>query len=400
MTIQQLTKQLIHKSKYIGINYQLDSLKPLLKKCNNPHKNLATTIHIAGTNGKGSTLQFLNQLCQDRGLRVGIFTSPHLECYTERIQINNIPISKTDFQHYFHKIHTISNGDCSEFECLTLMSLCYFVDKKPDIIIYETGLGGRLDATNIITPTACIITSIDYDHEQFLGNTIEQITREKAGIIKPHIPLITTTENTPTIKKILRQTCLKNKAPYTECSPLITLPKHTQLTGNHQLINASLAIAAFKQLYPNADQKNILTSIKNARHWGRYMSLKTNSQTIIIDAAHNKQSMTQLMNNLNQDYPNQQKTFLIGLNKTKNTAQLIKIIEKHASSIYFCEFDSQFSEKITSIQKETSHPLKQFHLTTPIPNSPLLIITGSIYFLGAIKNDITKSLNQKNNTTQ
>ena len=187
-TIQTLQQLAIKK----GINYKLEKLIPILEHMGNPHKNLKATIHVAGTNGKGSTVAFLSHIFRNANLKVGTFTSPHLQSYTERLCINHEAVTAETFNNLFTACSDYLNQGLTEFEMLTLMAFKLFNQQQPDICIFEVGLGGRLDATNVCLPTATIITSIDYDHQEFLGNTLPDITAEKSGIIKPNIPIFTT----------------------------------------------------------------------------------------------------------------------------------------------------------------------------------------------------------------
>lgn len=385
MAIETLTKQLRYISKYKGIHYSLDHLYPILEKLGNPHLNLNKVVHIAGTNGKGSTLQFLNQICQEHGLSVGTYMSPHIECYTERIQLNHHFISESDFQLYFDRVFQISDGQLTEFECLTLMSFCYFADKQPDVVLYEVGLGGRLDTTNVIIPDCCVITSIAHDHEQFLGDTIEKIATEKAGIIKPGAPLITTLVNPVSVKAVFADTCKEKQVDCLFVEPLIELPSDTKLVGGHQLVNAAMAIEAAKQVISSFDYDKALLGLQHACHWGRYMTFKQNDQCVVVDAAHNEQSMSTLVANLKVDFPNHKLAFLLGLNKTKKTEALTRLIEPISTSIYYCEFDDTYAESFENVNTFLNGKVIPFSLTESLPEESLLVVTGSIYFLGEFK---------------
>ena len=177
--------------KRLGIKVGLDHTIQLLNRCGNPHNKLKT-IHIAGTNGKGSTAAILQSILRTAGLKVGLYTSPHLVSFNERIRVNGSPISNDFIIDFMKKFNDdINEIESTFFETTTVLSLCYFYFKKVDVAIIETGLGGRLDSTNVLNPNLSIITSIDIDHQNILGNTIEEIANEKAGIIKKNTPLIT-----------------------------------------------------------------------------------------------------------------------------------------------------------------------------------------------------------------
>ena len=175
-----------------GIKFGLNCTKNLLARTGNPHHKLRF-IHIAGTNGKGSTAAILSRILCRHGIRVGMYTSPHLVRFTERFRINDEEVPAERILRVFEKIH--STLDESQpptfFEMITAMAFLYFAEEQADIVIAETGLGGRLDATNVITPEVCVITNIGFDHQEFLGSTLSSIAREKAGIIKQGVPVVT-----------------------------------------------------------------------------------------------------------------------------------------------------------------------------------------------------------------
>ena len=180
----------------------LERIESLLKKLGNPEKNLKC-IHVAGTNGKGSVCAMLHSVLMDAGYKVGLYTSPHLKKFNERIRINNALISDKDIVKYYLKVKKQVTNQ-SFFEITTAMAFLYFRGKNIDFVVLEVGLGGRLDATNVVTPLVSIITNIGLEHTEFLGNTLEKIAYEKAGIIKKNIPTITAAEGIAlaTIKKI------------------------------------------------------------------------------------------------------------------------------------------------------------------------------------------------------
>ncbi|RAP28265.1 hypothetical protein DID76_04670 [Candidatus Marinamargulisbacteria bacterium SCGC AG-414-C22] len=342
-------------------------------------------MHVAGTNGKGSTITFLSSILQKYGLTVGVFLSPHLVSYAERIQINNAFIPDADFLRLFNEISMVTDYQCTEFEILTLIAFCYFNEAHPDIVILETGLGGRLDATNVVDPDLCIITSIGLDHQQILGDTLPKIAAEKAGIVKPGKPLITTTTQQADVMSVFKDVCAAQEAELYCVEPVQELPKAASLQGYYQCINAGLAQYAANLLYPDIDAAVIKSGLIAASHWGRYTIIKHSQQTVIIDAAHNEQGMHELINNLNQDFGDCKKTFLIGFNKTKDIMSLVHRIEAVADDIYYCQFDNEFSVSFNDVKGLFVQPIKPFEVGDSLPGGELIVITGSIYFLGKIQ---------------
>ena len=201
----------------------------------------------------------LESVYRAAGLRVGLFTSPHLVTFGERIQVNRQPISAADVSRLVAELRLVL-GNCSEedsptfFEVVTVMGLRYFAEQGCDLVIWETGMGGRLDATNIVTPLASVITNVQFDHEKWLGNTLAEIAREKAGIIKPGVPVITATDE-PEALEVIRETAARQHAPLTIVSQADTsLPSlatlRLPLLGEHQRLNAALAAATVRTLRP------------------------------------------------------------------------------------------------------------------------------------------------------
>ena len=260
-----------------------------------PHKNFKT-IHIAGTNGKGSVSHSLASILQEAGYKVGLYTSPHLIDFRERIRVNGIPVSEEyvirfveDFKHLNSKrIHPLSP---SFFELTTALAFKYFAEEKVDIAVIEVGLGGRLDCTNIITPILSVITNISFDHTQFLGNTLEQIASEKAGIIKHQVPVVIG-ETTKETRPVFENKAKEMDAPIffaedidkSECDQY-----EFELKGSYQKKNLRTILCATKRLpfiHPEHIQKGLTNVCKNTGLMGRWQTLSTNP-LIICDTGHN-----------------------------------------------------------------------------------------------------------------
>jgi dihydrofolate synthase / folylpolyglutamate synthase len=315
----------LYSLRWFGAKFGLENTFKLAALAGNPQNQLRF-IHVAGTNGKGSTCAMLESIYRAAGLRVGLFTSPHLVAFGERIQVNRKLIGEDDvarlvvemsglleqgWGHADAATSTLASADdrhveptaapphsASEhptfFEVVTVMALRYFAEQKCDLVIWETGLGGRLDATNIITPLAGIITNIQYDHQKWLGETLASIGAEKAGIIKPGIPVVTGTE-APDALAVIEQTARNRNAPLvvvppseTNRPPLDTI--ELPLLGHHQRMNAAVALAAVRvldRLIPVGEDaiRNGLGRI----HWpGRLQSvLLPSGQRVLLDGAHN-----------------------------------------------------------------------------------------------------------------
>ena len=295
----------------LGIKVGLDHTIQLLNRCGNPHNKLKT-IHIAGTNGKGSTAAILQSILRTAGLKVGLYTSPHLVSFIERIRVNGSPISNDFIIDFMKKFNDdINEIESTFFETTTVLSLCYFYFKKVDVAIIETGLGGRLDSTNVLNPNLSIITSIDIDHQNILGNTIEEIANEKAGIIKKNTPLITFKQS----KKILD--ILRNRAKTLNAKIEIVVDPQKifvdnfstkffinnktfsiPLIGEHQAYNAALAIRSSNIFMGPLSYQMIKDGVKNTVWPGRFQLLN-NKLKIFYDVAHNSAGINTIRSTLN-----------------------------------------------------------------------------------------------------
>lgn len=382
---QSVIADLSEKAYRRGIHYQLDHLHNFLADLGNPHLNLKNIIHIAGTNGKGSTLTFIASALIQNGFSVATFTSPHLQDYRERIACNFEPISETDFCSLYNEIKK-NDGfyQLTEFEILTLMSILYFNRLQPDFIIYETGLGGRLDATNVFMPILSIITRIDYDHQAILGNTLTAIAAEKAGIIKPFIPVLTTTQ-APDILQVLQSQAKDQKAPFKVIPALASIPPGFQMNGSYQTENLALAKSAIdhlKSIGISLDDAQTEKGFKFAKIAGRYDQYTLNNQTIIMDAGHNPSGISALVKTLQRDYPNPSFSVMVGIIRTKDVHTMMMHLLPIAKTIYYCDFEPETSYAFSEIQSAfPSAPLVPFSFQDPLPPGEPLIVTGSIYFL-------------------
>ena len=336
----------------------LSHLKEALEKLGSPHLNLKT-IHIAGTNGKGSTVSFLGKILRSAGYSVGTFTSPHLEHFGERIALNGQPISAYDLVRCANILKPILYRSNSEhfapFDVITLLSFIYFNESKVDIVIYETGIGGRLDSTNVITPLACGITNVGDDHAEILGNTKEARAFEKLGIAKRGVPLFTTEEDGELLS-LFREVALHVGAPF--IPPLeYDSPKnvktsedgshfdfdglediHLSMFGTHQITNAILAYSIAKFLNEGNDftisPKNLKEGLKKARWPGRFEIMGADP-TVILDGAHNVDALEHLKRTLANVYPNKRKKFIVALAEDKNICEFLDIVASFAHEVNF-----------------------------------------------------------------
>ena len=313
------------------------------KHLGNP-ENYLKCIHVAGTNGKGSTSHLLASVLQEAGYKVGLYTSPHLKDYRERITINGIPISEDYVCDFINKNKAFFEAnELSFFEMSVGLAFEYFVEQKTDINIIEVGMGGRLDSTNIITPLVSVITNIGLDHTQFLGNTLELIAFEKAGIIKPNIPVVIGEYISETKPVFLAKSDETHSEIYF-ASDLIAATYPSALLGNYQIQNMKTVLQTLKVLQDKkllsvseTDIKNgFLNVIKNTGLQGRWQQLGENP-TVICDTAHNAHGLKIVINQFKKEKYDQLH-IVLGLVNDKNLTEILPLFPKNAI-YYFCKPD-------------------------------------------------------------
>ena len=305
--------QFLYGLRLFGAKFGLENTFKLAALAGDPQKKLRF-IHVAGTNGKGSTCAMLESIYRAAGLRVGLFTSPHLVSFRERIQVNRQLISESEVVRLVAEIQPLLKQFSADhhptfFEVVTVMALKFFAEQKCDLVIWETGLGGRLDATNIVTPLASVITNIAFDHTQWLGDTLEKIAAEKAGIIKPGVPVLTATD-APEALAVIENNAREKNAPLTLVGADASVRSSAfrrfargsrrkaelqtcevlSLPGDHQKINAALALATveiLQQKIPVSDEQ-IRAGLASVSWPGRLQLItRPGGQRILLDGAHN-----------------------------------------------------------------------------------------------------------------
>jgi len=322
----------------------LTNIKLLAAHLGNPEKELKC-IHVAGTNGKGSTSHMLSSVLQEAGYKVGLYTSPHLKDFRERIKIDGKEISE-EFVIEFVAKHKdfFEANDMSFFEMSVGLAFDYFASEKVDIAIIEVGLGGRLDATNIITPLVSVITNIGLDHTQFLGNTLEAIAGEKAGIIKPNVPVVIGEYNDET-KPVFLAKAEANNAPIYFASDLFDQIYLSDLIGDYQFHNKKTVQQTISILNNETDfnvsieqlKEGLLNVVKNTGLQGRWQQLGENPK-IICDTAHNKHGLSVVMNQLkNEKFENLH--IVLGVVNDKDLDSILPLFPKEAQ-YYFCSPNS------------------------------------------------------------
>lgn len=415
----------IHGRLRTGIKPGLARMEWMMERLGHPERRLKA-VHIGGTNGKGSTTAMLRSILSEAGYEVGTFTSPYIEQFNERISVNGSPISDNEITGLAQKIRELADemedmpfGGPSEFEIITAMALYYFARVRPvDIVLFEVGLGGRLDSTNIIHPVLSIITTIGMDHVQFLGHTLSEIAFEKAGIIKNGIPVMTAVEQ-PEALSVIEEAAKEKKAalylngrefsgtwlssteqgeqfefksPFSKRGPL-----ETSLAGLHQVNNAALAImaadylCAFYSFY--IKEEHVEKGLKKINWPGRFETLYKRP-LIIADGAHNEEGIKALVQTINQRFSNKKITILFAAMKDKPLDGMIQQLKSAADLLYFAPFDfpraaqkedyESYTDEKSDIVQDYQKMIQLFQKSAK--ETDVLMITGSLYFISTVKN--------------
>ena len=335
----------------------------LIAHLDNPQEKLKC-IHVAGTNGKGSTSHMLASILQEAGYKVGLYTSPHLKDFRERIKINEKNISEefvTDFIHE-HKSFFESN-DMSFFEMTVGLAFNYFAKEKVDIAVIEVGMGGRLDATNIIVPLVSVITNIGLDHTQFLGNTLEAVAFEKAGIIKPNIPVIIG-EYTPETKPVFLAKAKECNSEIYFAADLVSETYPSDLIGDYQIHNKKTVLQTITvlnsqnefKITPENTKSGLLNVVKNTGLQGRWQQLNAYPK-VICDTAHNKNGLEIVLNQIQkEDFDTLH--IVLGVVNDKDLEEILPLFPKKAI-YYFCKPNIPRGLDVLILkQKATSFGLK------------------------------------------
>lgn len=416
----------VHSRLPFGTRPGLDRVAALLNLVEHPEKKVST-IHIAGTNGKGSTVTYLRCMLEEVGLTVGTFTSPYIEEFNERIAINGHGISEQQLISYVKKYQSLVNeldkepetAGITEFETLTAMAFDYFYEEQVDVAIIEVGLGGLLDSTNVAHPMLTAITTIGKDHTEILGETIEKIAFQKAGIIKKNIPVVTgnigeeamlviqdkADEMESKIYRYGKEYTLEYLHPdrgwgevfnfYGAAGKLTNVK--VPLLGHHQTENAAVAIQLFylygqiKQL--NLAERDIYNGLTKA-FWPARMELLSAEPLIILDGAHNDHAVDRLVDNIKKEFPNREINILFSALATKNINQMLtklKTIPK--VHLYLTTFDYPRAIELSKMMHyEDEHTeivsLWQFGLgeiLEKMAEDDLLLVTGSLYFVSQVR---------------
>ena len=419
----------LYSLRWFGAKFGLDNSYKLAALAGDPQKRLRF-IHVAGTNGKGSTCAMLESIYRAAGLRVGLFTSPHLVAFGERIQVNRRVISERDIAHLTagmralldqgwntsasggHSVglaresdrqgQAVSGSSLGDhptfFEVVTVMALRHFAARECDLVMWETGLGGRLDATNIVTPLISVITNIQHDHQKWLGETLASIAAEKAGIIKPGVPVITGEKGAEPLQ-VIANAARSHNAPLTVLSaaemhrpPLSTL--QLPLLGQHQRMNAAVAVATVRALASQipVSEEAIRAGLSSV-HWAGRLQLVTQptGQKVLLDGAHNVGGAEILTTAMREYFPGVNPTLVLGILQDKDWPGMCKILAPLARRILLVPVPNEHSAtpgelaelcRRVNPQAQVSPHSSLGDALTATAQDPFVIVAGSLYLVG------------------
>lgn len=410
--------QLINTTRGTGDKKDLKRMQCLLDELGNPEKDLQV-IHVAGTNGKGTTCSYIAHTLHSAGFKTGLYTSPHLETIHERIRINGEYISTEDLISLTERISPLVDQlefkmgvRFYSFEILTAIAFMYFKEKAVDFLVLETGVGGKIDATNVVEkPLISVITSIGFDHTHVLGNSLEEIARHKAGIIKESRPVVVgpmenkiinimkevsedldsdltlvDTDDIEIINQSLEEQSFKYKQD-------VTLT--TKLIGNHQIINTVLAYEALKILqlnYPYLTDDNIINGLASA-FWAGRMQKLSDCPVVILDGAHNEIGVKALRHSIDYYFPGQKITFFAGMMVEKNYNKMFDLLKDVSKTFHLISPDLTRGFNVQEVVKDLNQ--KGYHadsvdsleeilnyIDNEATEDEIIIIFGSLYLVG------------------
>ena len=422
----------IHSRLRLGIKPGLMRMEWMLEKLDHPERKVKF-VHIGGTNGKGSTVTYVRSILEKAGYETGTFTSPYIEQFNERISLNGSPISDEEIILLANVIYPLSVelestelGGPSEFEIITAMAIYYFAEVHPvDVAVFEVGLGGRFDSTNVIQPLLSIITNIGLDHTQFLGNTHKEIAFEKAGIIKRDTSIISAVKQ-PEAQEVIVNKANEMQAPLYFLNKEFNIVDHVSIEsgeqfslqfndvtlqdltismfGQHQTENAALAVMAAILLAKDhsylIEEHHIREGLQDA-HWPGRFEFVSHNPILILDGAHNEEGVTALTAELAKRYHDKKIKIIFTALADKKLDEMIHLLDQVADEITFVSFDYPRATSVQALFDLSGSANKKMHedwqqlLTTEyksVKEDEILVVTGSLYFISQVKHFLHETL--------
>lgn len=387
----------LHSLRQFGFQPGLETTRRLAAAVGNPQNHLRF-IHVAGTNGKGSTCAFLESIYRASGLRTGLYTSPHLVRFGERIQVDRQAIPDPDLARLVSTLRERAPAGLEPtfFEFTTILALLWFEEQKVDLVVWETGLGGRLDATNLVTPLASVITQIGLDHQQVLGGTLGEIAAEKAGIVKPGVPVVTAVDHPDA------QAVIEYRARELDChcvsvgaSAVSRMILPISLLGPHQRTNAALAAATvrlLRALLPVQDE-HLARGLATTVWAGRMQVVHRGTQTWLLDGAHNREGVAAFRKALMTEFAGRHPVLLTGMLRDKPWREMLLELAPLATRLVVAPVASARAvspEELRDALREGGSPRAVRVCGTvaealrAVSAEPFVAVTGSLYFIGEV----------------
>jgi dihydrofolate synthase/folylpolyglutamate synthase len=413
----------LQPDKYEHPRFDLSNMHTLLGLMGNPHRRLRA-VHVAGTKGKGSTCAMIDSVLQVAGYSAGLFTQPHLHTFRERIQVNRRLVGEEEVVSLVERLRPLIEQlpEPSTFEIMTAMAFEYFAEQEVDLAVIETGLGGRLDTTNVIEPLVSVITSISYDHTYILGDTLEEIAAEKAGIIKEGRPVVCAPQK-PAAEQVIVETCQQRHAPLillgrewtwertafdltgqnmvAQChipgdAGLINSGSPEQFwvpfLGTYQVVNALTALACLDQLYRQGTQLTVDYVRRGFRtaEWPGRLEILNQSPLLVMDGAHNVDSVQRLMDALAQDLAYQRLIVVAGFSADKDIKGMMRELTSHADELILTKSIHPRAAGPEDVAKDAPSDGAEIHAVSDVPSAlwqaldlatdqDLVCVTGSLF---------------------
>lgn len=411
----------IHERYKFGIKPGIKRMEWMLERLGSPEKNI-NGIHVVGTNGKGSTVSYLKNALVKNGYEVGTFTSPYIESFNERISLNGFPITDDDIVKLVEIVKPVSEaldeetdlGVATEFEIITMMMFVYFGQMRAvDFVIIEAGLGAENDSTNVFQPIMTILTSIGLDHTNILGDTYTDIAKEKSGVVKPAVPLVYAVKNEEAkayINAVVEEKHAKgiklgrdfyvvsNGKDFTLRYKNYELENiELKMIGQHQQENASIAIVTLLEMFDRGmitlDFNKMIQAIEETTWTGRIEKVQ-DEPLIILDGAHNQESIDVLVDTMKMYYPDRKIDVLFSAIDGKPIGKMLNRLESIANTFYVTTFDFPKALPMDTIYESVEHDnkvkVKDYDTFIKSFDGDLLLITGSLYFISAVKEKLRK----------
>jgi dihydrofolate synthase/folylpolyglutamate synthase len=405
----------LSRARRFGMKLGLETMRELARNLGGPQNGLRF-IHIAGTNGKGSTAAFCESILRAAGFRTGLYTSPHLVSVRERIQVNRVPISEVDFGEGMEVVRDaaqrIDGQEPTFFELMTALALWHFAREKVEWVVWETGLGGRLDASNIVTPEVCIITNIGLEHQQYLGDSLAKIAAEKAGIIKAAVPVVTGVEDGAAFDVILRRSdelhaplTIVNRDMKVEGLGLVGTQQRARIDGReyylgligpHQVANAACAVAAIRQVLLR-DDAALASGLAGTKWPGRFHII-SESPLVVIDGAHNASGMKMLVETWraflaarfgwNGEKIEHSTQIVFGAVADKDISEMAESLKPIAKEISLVRLGNERSADPAALAESFSVPWTSYNSVTDLwpkivsDSESIFLVTGSLFLIG------------------